>query len=369
MNTPEILAGFSRLKALVIGDICLDRWCTYDPATSEPSRETGIPRLGIVSTQVTPGGGGTVANNLAALGAGQVAVIGVCGDDGFGFELEQALDKGEKIEGVITGKVKGGLTVMAKGIRAFLPGSLVDLRPVKDTTPYEGKQMEFKVIKLDRKRNNVVVSRRAVLEETVGAEREQLLSTLQEGAAELVSRLLPEQRADDWYDGLLAGQRYLLSLGITGWQDAIVGSHPGLPDPIDGYLRAAGNGALLANVVGALDVGGRAFESAHGGVAGARLPFRPALLNYGGPDVPVHGGAIASLADVAACAAVWSLPETERSATVSITLNYTAPAIRTALVARATVRRRGKRVASLAVEIRDEGGSLVADALVIYKIA
>ena len=98
------------------------------------------------------------------------------------LELEQALEKGEKIEGVITGKVKGGLTVMVKGIRAFLPGSLVDLRPVKDTTPYEGKQMEFKVIKLDRKRNNVVVSRRAVLEETVGAEREQLLSTLQEGA-------------------------------------------------------------------------------------------------------------------------------------------------------------------------------------------
>ena len=71
---------------------------------------------------------------------------------------------------------------MAKGIRAFLPGSLVDLRPVKDTTPFEGKTMEFKVIKLDRKRNNVVVSRRAVLEETAGAEREQLLSTLAEGA-------------------------------------------------------------------------------------------------------------------------------------------------------------------------------------------
>jgi small subunit ribosomal protein S1 len=98
------------------------------------------------------------------------------------LDLEKALEKGEKIEGVITGKVKGGLTVMTNGIRAFLPGSLVDLRPVKDTTPYEGKQMEFKVIKLDRKRNNVVVSRRAVLEETVGAEREQLLSTLQEGA-------------------------------------------------------------------------------------------------------------------------------------------------------------------------------------------
>src|SRR6266513_2769432 len=98
------------------------------------------------------------------------------------LELEKALETGEKVQGVITGKVKGGLTVMTKGIRAFLPGSLVDLRPVKDTTPYEGKQMEFKVIKLDRKRNNVVVSRRAVLEETAGAERQNLLASLQEGA-------------------------------------------------------------------------------------------------------------------------------------------------------------------------------------------
>jgi small subunit ribosomal protein S1 len=97
------------------------------------------------------------------------------------MDLEKALENGEIVQGVITGKVKGGLTVMINGIRAFLPGSLVDLRPVKDTTPYEGKQMDFKVIKLDRKRNNVVVSRRAVLEATAGEERQKLLETLQEG--------------------------------------------------------------------------------------------------------------------------------------------------------------------------------------------
>jgi small subunit ribosomal protein S1 len=97
-------------------------------------------------------------------------------------ELEEALEKGTVVTGVINGKVKGGLTVTVNGIRAFLPGSLVDIRPVKDTTPYENKQMEFKVIKLDRKRNNVVVSRRAVLEETQGEERQKLLESLQEGA-------------------------------------------------------------------------------------------------------------------------------------------------------------------------------------------
>jgi small subunit ribosomal protein S1 len=98
------------------------------------------------------------------------------------LQLEQALESGELVNGTITGKVKGGLTVMTNGIRAFLPGSLVDLRPVKDTTPYEGKTLEFRVIKLDRKRNNVVLSRRAVLEASMGEEREKLLETLHEGA-------------------------------------------------------------------------------------------------------------------------------------------------------------------------------------------
>ncbi|MDR3055649.1 MAG: 30S ribosomal protein S1 [Zoogloeaceae bacterium] len=95
--------------------------------------------------------------------------------------LDQALTDGSLVSGTITGKVKGGLTVMTSGVRAFLPGSLVDMRPIKDTTPYEGKTMEFKVIKLDRKRNNVVVSRRAVLEASVGEERGKLLENLKEG--------------------------------------------------------------------------------------------------------------------------------------------------------------------------------------------
>ena len=97
-------------------------------------------------------------------------------------ELDAALEGGTIISGVVSGKVKGGLTVMVNGIRAFLPGSLVDLRPMKDTSHFEGKELEFKVIKLDRKRNNVVVSRRAVMEETAGVERQALLETLKEGA-------------------------------------------------------------------------------------------------------------------------------------------------------------------------------------------
>ncbi|MEY2897238.1 MAG: ribosomal protein, partial [Pseudomonadota bacterium] len=98
------------------------------------------------------------------------------------MNLEKALESGELVVGTITGKVKGGLTVMTNGIRAFLPGSLVDTRPVKDTTPYEGKTLDFRVIKLDRKRNNVVVSRRAVVEASMGEERAKLLETLREGA-------------------------------------------------------------------------------------------------------------------------------------------------------------------------------------------
>ena len=96
--------------------------------------------------------------------------------------LEQALESGETVVGTVTGKVKGGLTVMTNGIRAFLPGSLVDTRPIKDTSHIEGKTLDFKVIKLDRKRNNVVLSRRAIVEASMGEDRAKLMETLKEGA-------------------------------------------------------------------------------------------------------------------------------------------------------------------------------------------
>ncbi len=96
--------------------------------------------------------------------------------------LEKAFEEGEIVKGIISGKVKGGFTVDIEDIRAFLPGSLVDVRPVRDTTYLEGKELEFKVIKLDQRRNNVVVSRRAVVETEYSAEREELLESLQEGA-------------------------------------------------------------------------------------------------------------------------------------------------------------------------------------------
>jgi small subunit ribosomal protein S1 len=97
-------------------------------------------------------------------------------------ELEKAHNADEVVSGIISGKVKGGFTVDINGLRAFLPGSLVDVRPMRETTHLEDKPLEFKVIKLDQKRNNVVVSRRAVMEAANSAEREELLSNLEEGA-------------------------------------------------------------------------------------------------------------------------------------------------------------------------------------------
>lgn len=98
------------------------------------------------------------------------------------LSLEKALESGEFVSGTTSGKVKGGLTVLVNGIRAFLPGSLIDTRPIKDLSPFENKTMEFKVIKLDRKRNNVVLSRRAVIEASMGEERAKLMDTLKEGS-------------------------------------------------------------------------------------------------------------------------------------------------------------------------------------------
>ncbi|MBI3696321.1 MAG: ribokinase [Acidobacteria bacterium] len=117
MNLPDLLAKFSGLRALVVGDICLDRWCYYDPSVAEPSRETGIPRVGVVATEVTPGAGGTIANNLVALGAGRVSVIGAIGQDGFGFELEHALaDR----------KIEYNLLVASKRIQTFTYTKLIN---------------------------------------------------------------------------------------------------------------------------------------------------------------------------------------------------------------------------------------------------
>ncbi len=93
MTMVEILDAMPRLRALIVGDICLDRWCTYDPALADRSRETGLDRIAVTSVEKTPGGGGTVANNLAAFGLARVAVLGLAGDDGHGFELAHALDE------------------------------------------------------------------------------------------------------------------------------------------------------------------------------------------------------------------------------------------------------------------------------------
>lgn len=126
MTTSEILHGIESQRALVIGDICLDRWCTYDPTTSEPSRETSIPRLGVVATEITAGGGGGVANNLAALGTGKVAVLGVRGNDGFGFELNGALrERGISID----------LMVGVEGWQTFTYTKLINLESGVEDRP------------------------------------------------------------------------------------------------------------------------------------------------------------------------------------------------------------------------------------------
>lgn len=113
---------------------------------------------------------------------------------------------------------------------------------------------------------------------------------------------------------------------------------------------------------------GLKIEYAIGGAAIVRMPFSLRILNEGGPRAPIHGGAVAALIDVAACAAVWSMPETTRTATISITVNYTGFAVDSDLIAHAKVKRTGKRIASISVEVLDAANALIADALVTYKI-
>jgi rfaE bifunctional protein kinase chain/domain len=126
MTAAEILEQLPKMSVLVVGDICLDRWCTYDPATAEPSRETGLPRVGVVSTEVTPGAGGTVANNLRALGVERVAVAGVVGDDGFGWELVDALNRRG---------ISAELCVKSRSISTFTYTKLINLETGVEDLP------------------------------------------------------------------------------------------------------------------------------------------------------------------------------------------------------------------------------------------
>lgn len=126
MNLPDLMARFSGSHVLVVGDICLDRWCYYDPAAAEPSRETGMPRVGVVSTAVTPGAGGTIASNVVALGAGRVSVLGAIGQDGFGFELERALAER---------KIEYNLVVASKNIQTFTYTKLINKRTAIEDLP------------------------------------------------------------------------------------------------------------------------------------------------------------------------------------------------------------------------------------------
>ena len=113
---------------------------------------------------------------------------------------------------------------------------------------------------------------------------------------------------------------------------------------------------------------GLKIESAGNGEARVRMPFRLDLLNGGGPQVPIHGGAIASLIDTAAVTAVWTEPKTQQSATISMTINYLNAGVSSDLIATARTRKRGRRIASLSVDVVDESGQLIADSLVIFRV-
>jgi len=126
VSPAELLDAFRRLRTLVVGDVCLDRWCRYDPALALPSAETGIPRIAVVSTEVTPGAAGTVANNLAALGAGGVSVLGIVGDDGYGHELRTALT---------SRGISPELLVEARGVPTFTYTKLLNSQTGEEDLP------------------------------------------------------------------------------------------------------------------------------------------------------------------------------------------------------------------------------------------
>jgi len=125
MTTAEILAGFPGLRALVVGDVCLDRWCRYDPALADPSRETGIPRIGVIATETSPGAAGTVAANVAALKA-RVGVLGLAGSDGFGYELNRALERRG---------ISNGLLVWADEVPTFTYTKLINASTGQEDLP------------------------------------------------------------------------------------------------------------------------------------------------------------------------------------------------------------------------------------------
>ena len=122
----DILDRAPKLAALIVGDVCLDRWCRYDPRLAEPSRETSIPRTAVTSTEVTPGAAGTVANNLAALGVGRISVLGVIGQDGHGFELRRALHER---------RIESDLLVESPGVQTFTYTKLINAQTLQEDQP------------------------------------------------------------------------------------------------------------------------------------------------------------------------------------------------------------------------------------------
>lgn len=126
MTCAELLANAGDVRALIVGDICLDRWCRYEPSLAEASRETGIPRCAVTQATMTPGAGGTVAVNLASLGAGRISVLGAVGRDGFGFELRAAL---------AAKRIESDLLVESDAVQTFTYTKLINAETGQEDLP------------------------------------------------------------------------------------------------------------------------------------------------------------------------------------------------------------------------------------------